>query len=298
MEYSSPSNWRIPYWPRAQRPRFVWPGGARLAVWIVPNVEFYEYKPPRYDFRNQFPRAPHPDVMQYSFRDYGNRVGIWRMAEAFDDYPIRVTASTNLAVFDHYPEIAALVREKSWCVMSHGIYNTRYLGRGTDDEERAFYRDTIEATKRHTGQTLIGMLGPCVTNGPRTPELMAEAGMLYHADWVHDDVPVPLHAGDGRLLTIPYHYEINDAPLLEGHFDGPAFTQFNIDHFDRLYDKAGDGGLVYCLPLHPYLVGQPHMVGHLRRILDHVCARAGVWHASGDEIARHAQRHFWPETAS
>ena len=294
MEYSAPSHWRIPYWPHGTRPKIIWPGNARLAVWIVPNLEYYEYQPPRYDFRDQFSRTKHPDVMQYSFRDYGNRVGIWRMAKAFDDYPIRVTASTNLAVFDHCPEVAALVREKSWCVMSHGLYNTRYLGRGTDDEERAFYQQTIDATRRHTGQTLRGMLGPCVTNGPHTPDLMAEAGLLYHADWVHDDIPVPLETSRGRLLTIPYHYEINDAPLLEGHFDGPAFTQFNIDQFDRLYSLAGDeGGLVYCLPLHPYLVGQPHLVSHLRRILDHVCARADIWHATGDEIAEQAAARYW-----
>jgi allantoinase len=298
VEASAPLCWRIPYWTRHERPRLEWPCGARLAVWIVPNLEYYEYQPPRYDFRDQFPRAPHPDVMQYSFRDYGNRIGVWRMADALADYPIRVTASTNLAVFDHCPEIAALVRERRWCVMSHGIYNTRYLGRGTAEEEREFYRASIAATRHHTGQTLQGMLGPCVTNGPSTPELMCEAGLRYHADWVHDDVPVPLESDAGRLVTVPYNYEINDAPMLEGHFDGPSFVRFNIDQFDRLYAEGARSPGVFCVALHPYLIGQPHMIGHLRRLLDHVCSRGDIWHATGDEIAAAAWRQYWPESTA
>jgi hypothetical protein len=276
---------RVPFWSRDTRPRFVWPGGKRLAVWVVPNLEYYEYLPQRYDFRNQFARIEHPDVMQWGYRDYGNRVGVWRMAEALAEYPVRVTASTNLAVFAHCPEIAGLVREANWEVMSHGLYNTRYLGRSTGEEERDGYRLEVELTHKHTGQKLRGMLGPCVTNSPWTMDLMAAAGMVYHADWVHDDVPVPIRVKQGALVSIPYNYDINDGPALEGHFDGEYLREVCIAQFDRLRREGAECGLVYCLPLHTYLIGQPHTVGYLRAILDHVCKADDVWFATGGEIA-------------
>ncbi|MES2483895.1 MAG: polysaccharide deacetylase family protein [Pseudomonadota bacterium] len=281
------AHWALP----AQRPRMQWPGGARVAAWIAPNIEFYEYLPQRYPFRDQFARATHPDVMQWGFRDHGNRVALWRMADALAQYPVAVTASTNLCVFEHYPEVAQLVRDRGWEVMSHGLYNTHYLGLMSDEQERAFHRVSAQIVQEHTGQTLQGLLGPCVTNGPSTLDLMVEAGLRYHADWVHDDVPVPMKTDNGLLWTVPYHYEINDAPLLEGHFDADALVRVACDQFDRLYreaDEAGEG-LVYCWPLHPYLIGQAHTVAALRRVLDHICAHDGVWHAQAHDIVRQAQ---------
>lgn len=280
---------RIPFWTAATRPRMQWPNGARVAVWVVPNLEYYEYQPPRYDFRDQFSRIAHPDTMQWGYRDYGNRVGLWRLVETFDDYPLRVTASTNLAIFEHCPEIAALVRERGWEVMSHGLYNTRYLGRSSEAEERdAFAREAGICT-RHTGALPRGLLGPCVTNSPWTMDLIAEAGMTYHADWVHDDIPVPIATRSGRpLVSVPYNYDINDGPALEGHFDAAYLVDGCIAQFDRLMAEAdAEGGKVFCLALHTYLMGQPHTIGALRRILDHIC-REDVWFATGGEIAEAA----------
>lgn len=280
--------------PSSERPRWRWPGGAVLASWIAPNLEFYEYRPQRYPFRDQFARIAHPDVMQWGFRDYGNRVALWRMADVLAEYPIGVTASTNLCIFEHFPEVAALVRERGWEVMSHGLYNTHYLGTMSVDQERAFHAESAEIVRRHTGQTLQGLLGPCVTNSPHTLDLMTQAGLLYHADWTHDDVPVPMKTGHGLLWSVPYHYEINDAPLLEGHFNADDLVQVACDQFDRLYRDAEASGeaLVYCWPLHPYLIGQPHAVGALRRVLEHICARGKVWHATAAEIVAHAQSQY------
>jgi peptidoglycan/xylan/chitin deacetylase (PgdA/CDA1 family) len=282
-------NWntraRIPFWTAATRPRMEWPNGAGVAVWVVPNLEYYEYMPPRYDFRDQFSRIKHPDTMQWGYRDYGNRVGLWRLVQAFDDYPAKITASTNLAIFEHCPEIAALVRDRGWEVMSHGLYNTRYLGRSTEAEERAAFALEEDICRRHTGAAPRGLLGPCVTNSPWTMDIIAEAGMTYHADWVHDDIPVPIATRAGKLVSVPYNYDINDGPALEGHFDAAYLVEGCIAQFDRLLAESGsEGGKVFCLALHTYLMGQPHTIGALRRILDHVC-RAGVWHATGGEIA-------------
>ena len=287
----------VRYLPVTTRAPVRWPGGKRLAFWIVPNLEFYEYTPPPARGRETWDRVPsHPDVREYGFRDYGNRVGIWRMTEVLDQYPVRPTASLNLALLDHFPEIAALIRHRGWAVMSHGIYNTRFLYGMDEAQERAFYADNIASLLRHTGQRLQGILTPAVTNTARTPQLIAEAGLRYHADWVHDDVPVPIVVQGHRLISMPYSYDLNDAPLWDGRpYGGRYFVDACKAAFDRLYAESADGGRVFCVALHPYQIGQPHHIGHLREILDHVCAQPGVWHATGDEIAQHYLAHHYDE---
>ena len=136
----------ITYSPIIDRPKIQWPNNARVALWIAPNIEFYEYQPPPNKYRNAWPRVPHPDVMHYSYRDYGNRVGFWRMLEVFDRYQVRATVSLNMAVLDHFPEIRDAMVERDWEFMSHGIYNTRFLFGLSEEEERAFYQDTIVIT--------------------------------------------------------------------------------------------------------------------------------------------------------
>ena len=287
----------VQYAPVVGRPPVQWPGGKRLAVWVVPNVEFYEYTPPPAVGRETWDRVPvHPDVREYGFRDYGNRVGLWRMDEVLRQYPLRPTVSLNLALLDHFPQIAQLIRERGWAVMSHGLYNTRFLYGMDEAQERAFYRDNIETLKRHTGADLQGILTPAITNTARTPALIAEAGLTYHADWVHDDVPVPIRVNGHRLVSIPYSYDLNDAPLWDGR---PYGARYFVDAckaaFDRLYDESADGGRVFCVALHPYQIGQPHHVGHLREVLDHMAGREGVWWATGDEIAQHFLQHHYDE---
>jgi peptidoglycan/xylan/chitin deacetylase (PgdA/CDA1 family) len=285
----------VRYAPVISRPAIHWPDGKRLAVWIVPNIEFYEFTPPPAMGRETWDRVPsHPDVREYGFRDYGNRVGIWRMDEVLQDYPVRPTVSLNLALLDHFPEIARLIRERGWGVMSHGIYNTRFLYGMDEAAERAFYRDNIDSLKRHTGQDLKGILTPAITNTERTPALIAESGMTYHADWVHDDVPVPIIVPGRKLISMPYSYDLNDAPLWDGRpYGGRYFVDACRAAFDRLYSESAEGGRVMCIALHPYQIGQPHHVGHLREILDHICRHDGVWFATGDDIAQHYLEHHY-----
>lgn len=284
---------RVEYLPIVDRPRIAWPGNARVAFWVAPNVEHYEYLPPRDPHRNPWPRTPWPEVQGYGYRDYGNRVGLWRMLEAFDRFDVRATVSLNLAVFEHYPEVGAAMIERDWEVMSHGIYNTRYLHALSEEEERAFYRDCIDTMRRHTGKPLLGMLGPAVSNSARTPDLMAEAGLLYHADWMHDDQPVPIEVETGRLVSVPYSTELNDVPVFLNHFDGDEFVEMAKDQFDRLWREGEESGRVMCLAVHPYLMGMPHRVRHLEEIFAHVRAHDGVWHATGGEIARHFLEHSY-----
>ena len=284
-----------PYSPIVTRPPITWPNGARLALWIVPNIEFYEFDPPPAVGRETWDRVPsYPDVREYSFRDYGNRVGLWRMLALLDEFHVRATVSLNIALLDHFPEIGEAIIDRGWAVMSHGLYNTRFLYGMTEGEEREFYRDNIDSLARLTGLQLKGILTPAVTNTPRTPALIAEAGLAYHADWVHDDQPAPILVPSGRLISMPYSYDLNDAPLWDGR---PYSADYLVDvcrrQFDRLYYEGEANGMVMCVALHPYQIGQPHHAEVLHEILDYLCGRDDVWYATGDEIAEYYLQNYY-----
>lgn len=283
---------RIPYLPIVDRSPVRWPGDALVAVWVVPNIEHYEYLPPL-GAVDPYPRTPHPDVRKYAYHDFGNRVGFWRMLAVLDRHAIPCTVSLNAAVLDHYPEVAAAMVERNWEFMSHGLYNTRYLWGLGRSEELAFLQQCNRVLERHTGRHFDGMLGPNISASPWTIDLMDEVGMRYHADWVHDERPSPLLTSTGRpMVALPYSYELNDAPLLmRSHIEGRAYADRAIAQFDRLYAEASAaadrGGRLMCLPLHPFTAGQAHRTRHLDRLLAHLRSHDGVWIARATEIVDH-----------
>ena len=286
---------RVVYSPIIDRPKITWPNNARVAFWVAPNVEHYEYLPDYDGQRNPWPRMPYPDVREYSYRDYGNRAGFWRMTEVLDAYGIKCCVSLNLAVLEHYPEIGAAMVQRDWDFMSHGIYNTRYLNTYTEEQERAFYQDCIETLKRHTGKQLKGMLGPAISGTERTPDLMAEAGLIYHTDWMHDDQPVPIKVQSGTLISVPYSVELNDSPTFRQHYEGDYFELMCKAQFDQLYKEGATSGRVMCIALHPFAIGQPHRVKYLDRILNYVMSHDGVWQTTADEIAEYYITHYYDQ---
>jgi allantoinase len=291
----------VGYSPLVDRPAVSWPQARPLAVWVVLNVEHYEFIPPPEIGRTTWDRVPAaPDVREYSFRDHSNRVGLWRCLEVFDRFGVRPTLSLNLAVLDLFPRIREEIVDRDLCVMSHGIFNTRYLFGLTPDEERAFYRDNIDSLRRHTGRELRGVLTPAVSNTVETPHLMAEAGLRYHADWVHDDQPVPLLVDgwrDGRrMISMPYSYDLNDAPLWDGRpYSGEYLVDSVAAQTDRLLADAERyrTGFVMCVALHPYQIGQPQHIGRLERMLERLTRDDRLWIADGDEIADHYLDHHY-----
>ena len=180
------------YWPYVDRPKLTWPGGARVAFWVAPNIEFYEFNPPANPYRKPWPR-PNPDVLGYSLRDYGNRAGIWRMMEAMDRCGVRGSISLNVALCDHHPEIIEACAERDWEFFSHGIYNTRYCYDMDEAQERELIEDAFATVEKHTGTRLAGWLSPALTNTERTLDLLAEHGIKYTCDLFQDDQPQPLN---------------------------------------------------------------------------------------------------------
>ena len=220
------------------------------------------------------------------------------MTEVLDKHNIRCCVSLNLAVLEHYPEIAEAMIERNYDFMSHGIYNTRYLHTLTEEEEREFYQDNIETLRRHTGKPLKGMLGPAISGTDRTPDLMAEAGLIYHTDWVHDDQPVPIRVKSGKLVSVPYSVELNDVPVFRANFEGDYFARICKAQFDQLYAEGAESGRVMCIALHPYLIGQAHRAKYLDELLGYIMSHDGVWQTTADEIAEHYIANHYDEAVA
>jgi allantoinase len=286
---------RFDYSPIIDRPVIKWPNDARVALWVSPNVEHYEYLPPENKFRDAWPRTPHPDIQGYALRDYGNRVGFWRMLEVLDKHDIRCCVSLNEAVLEHFPEVRDAMVERDYDYMSHGIYNTRYLVGASEDEERAFYKDIIDTLKKHTGKQLKGMLGPALSNTEATPDLMAEAGLIYHTDWFHDDQPFPIKVKQGKLISMPYTIELNDVVVNAQGNEAEYFCQIIKDQFDVLYQEGAESGRVMCIALHPYWIGQPHRSKYLDEALGYILSHDGVWKTTADDIADYYIENYYDD---
>ena len=275
---------RLPYRAIRDRPRIEWPGGNTLAVWTVPNIEVYDFLPPPHRARDPWPRMAHPDVVAYGHRDYGNRVGIWRLFEVAAEFDITCTMSLNLEVFKRFPTIMRECRERGWDHLCHGLTNTQYLYDAPLEEERGYIEACQALNVELFGKPIKGWLSPSNSYSINTPDLVAQAGIDYYCDWYHDDQPTYLDAGGRRLLCLPYSTELNDTVLYRRGYDGEDFLRFALDHFETLYEDSKRYGLVMCIALHPFIIGQPHRIDYLRRLLDAVCSRDGCWMATGAEI--------------
>jgi len=278
---------RLPHAPLPFRPKLTWPGGARLAVWVCPNIEHYEFLPAqRGSPRDPWPRTPHPDVLSYSLKDYGNRAGLWRMMEVLDAHAIRATVSFNMAVGEMFPPILEAMLARDWDVFSHGLYNSRYHWNLPEAEERAEIEASVAAWRRMTGRQLRGWFSPAGSNTLRTPDLVAEAGITYICDFYHDDQPTPVRVRQGRLVSLPYQMDLNDAVMIAaGANEGEEFLRTAVDMFDTLHAEGGAQPRVMCVALHPYVMGRPHRIRFLDQALAHMRRQEGVWFATGAEMA-------------
>ncbi|MDP3418514.1 polysaccharide deacetylase family protein [Falsiroseomonas sp.] len=282
-----PPEERYPHAPLPFRPRLTWPGGARLAVWVCPNIEHYEFLPAQQGSpRDPWPRTPHPDVLSYSLKDYGNRAGVWRMMDCLDTHGIRGSVSFSMSVGDMFPEILDGMLSRDWDVFSHGLFNTRYHWNLPEDDERAEIEASVAAWKRLTGKQLRGWFSPAASNTLATPDLVAEAGISYLCDFYHDDQPTPIRVRSGKLVSIPYSMDLNDAVMIgAGAAEGADFLRAGIDMFETLYAEGAVQPRVMCIALHPYIMGRPHRIRFLDALLAHIRRHEGVWFATGAEMA-------------
>lgn len=278
----------FPYSPIVLRPRLDWPGGARVALWVIPNIEIFSLELSNFIPSGGLNPKP-PDVPSWSLRDYGNRVGIFRLMEVLDRYAIRATVALNSNICTQHPFIIEEGQARKWEWMGHTETNNRRLNEVPPDEEARIIRDTFATIARATGKPPAGWLGAGLQETWSTLDLLAAAGGEYVADWTNDDQPYIMTLdGSRRLVSVPYSYDINDKPAYEFQMRTPAqFQEMICRQFDVLYKEGAKSGRVMAIALHPYLSGKPYRIGALDAALDYICRHEGVWRATGAEIARH-----------
>jgi len=287
------------YWPYDDRPKIEWPGGARVAFWVAPNIEFYELDPAVNPHRKAWPR-PVPDINGYGTRDYGNRVGHMRMMRVLDKYDVRGSISLSTALCDHHPEIIELCKEREWEFFSHGIYNTRYTYGMDEAQERAMIEDAMESIKKHTGQQCSGYLAPALTHTDITMDLFSEAGGIYTCDLFHDDQPTPVKVRNGqKFVSVPYSLEMNDTIVYAVNKIEPRrYGEMIKANFDRLYQEGKESGVVMCVPLHGYQVSHPHRLKAFEEALEYITGHSDVWVTTGREIAQHYIENNYDEAVA
>ena len=265
------------YSPYRGRSKLSWPEGKTCAVWVAPNLEFYELDPPANPHRKSWPK-PHPDVVGYSHRDHANRISHWRTAEMMSKHGFPGSVSLSVALCDHIPEVVEDANARGWEFFSHGIYNTRYSYGMDETQERAIIEDSIATVEKATGQRIRGWLAPALTHTPRTLDLLAEYGLDYTCDLYHDDQPTKVNVAKGSLTAIPYSLEVNDHYGFFIYNMSPReYADTLIRQYDRLADEGAASGTVMCIPLHSYLIGQPHRIGAFERVLEHIAADGRAW---------------------
>lgn len=280
---------RYAYLPLIRRPKIEWPNGARMAFWVAPNIEYYELMPP-----GPFWPRPAPDMLNYSHRDYGNRAGVWRVMEVMAKFGVRASVSLNAAVCDHLPDVIHACKQLQWELFSHGIYNTRTIYGMDHDQIRELLRDSIETIARAGGQDVHGFLAPAVSSTEDFFDLLPEFGIRYTVDMVPDDQPVPINTTQGRLVAVPYSTDINDVRVMGVRGYPPdKWAAMVKAAFDQLYEEGAENGTVLCVPLHPFIVGQPHRIAALADILQYVTSHDRVWLATAREIADWYYLHYY-----
>jgi peptidoglycan/xylan/chitin deacetylase (PgdA/CDA1 family) len=276
------------YSPIVEREPIRWPGGARVAFYVGLNVEHFLIDRPSTSF-NQATATLVPDPLNYGWRDYGPRVGIWRLMETFDRHGIRPSVLLNSDVADRYPQIIEAGLERNWAWLAHGRNNSTLQAGMSVDEERAYLTDVVETIERAIGRRPRGWLGPGLTETFQTPRLLADLGLRYVLDWTNDDQPYRL-AVPG-MLSVPYTVELNDLGIFTMHGrTGAEFLQMFKDQFDQLYADSADSGRVMALALHPFVIGQPLRHRYLDQALDYLAGHPGVWLTTSDDIAEHYAR--------
>jgi peptidoglycan/xylan/chitin deacetylase (PgdA/CDA1 family) len=266
------------------RPPLTLPDGARLVLWTIVNLEFWDISRP---MARQVIPAPTgvpllPDVPNWAWHEYGMRVGVWRFFDLFHRLGIRPTLSINARVCAEYERIARAAREAGWEFMGHA-WEQMPLHRVED--QRVMIERSLSTLERFAGARPKGWLGPGLTETEETPDLLAAAGVEYIGDWVYDDEPTEIQTAHGPLVTLPYTVELNDIPMmLVQHHESGYFTGRCLDSFERLYKEGESRAKIMAIAIHPYVSGQPHRIKYLEAVYDHVNRFAGVLHWNGLQI--------------
>ena len=275
---------RCDYSAIVDRPPLKLPGGARIVVWTIVNLEVWDIGKP---MARQVLPAPMgqpllPDVPNWSWHEYGMRVGVWRFFDLYRRLGIQPSLSINARVCEDYPRVAQEAKDLGWEFMGHS-YEQGPIHKEPD--QRAMIHRSLDVLEKFTGKRPVGWLGPGLTQTLDTPELLADAGIKYIGDWVYDDEPTVIRTAKGPLVTLPYTVELNDIPMMiVQHHDSDHLLKRSMEMFDRLYEEGGQRAKFMAIAIHPYISGQPFRIKYLEQIYEYVNRLPGVLHWNGAQI--------------
>ena len=269
-----------------------WPDNARVALCAIINLEHMEWLPPSGSYQpanlsGGSAARPFPDYARLSHREYGHRVGIFRVLDVLEKHGIRPTVALDALTAANYPYLVRHLLGRGCEIIGHGVSVSRMITSNmSEEEERAYIKESITALTTATGSAPLGWLGPEYGESARTPQLLAEAGIEYVCDWANDEQPYPLKTPGSGLLALPIMLELDDVnALADRKVTVDRYAQMLKEGFDSLYQDGARNGRVLVLNLHPWLIGQPFRIGYLDDALGHMVQRQAVWAATGAEIA-------------
>ena len=271
------------------RSDYNWPNGTRLAVYVALNIEVFSYGEGKGAGVAPPEQAKSDSV--YSWRDYGNRVGIWRLFDLFDALNIPIEAQMNSAIYDECPDIAEALRIRGAEILGHGITNADEQGHLREHLEREMIQHVTATIAKHEGKAPLGWMSPWLSNSAVTPDLLQETGYRYFMDWTSDDQPFWMKTRKGRILSMPYPIELNDnRGLIWYHYSSSDYVDMLIDQFDEMLEQSEQQPLVCAISLHPFVVGRPYRLRALRRAFEHMLQqRNRIWLTNPGEICKHIE---------
>jgi allantoinase len=281
---------RYAYSPIIDRAAFQWPDGKKLAFYVALNVENFSFG----EGLGHTPTTlgPPPDTRNFGWRDYGLRVGIWRIFDMMEQFNLPMCHLINASVCETMPQIAARIRERGDEVIGHGYTNSERQSEMNESAEAGMIRHATETLAAHCGQRPYGWMGPWIAETMSTPDLLKEAGYTFVMDWPADDQPFWMTTRSGPILSVPYPIEINDSPImLSRHQPATDFYQMIVDQFDEMLTLSERESLVFGISLHTFVAGQPFRLRQIRKALDYIKSHprfADVWVTTPGAIARHA----------
>lgn len=282
-----PQHKRYKYSAIDRRPDYNWPDNKRLAFWIGTNIEVFAFQA---GIGHDPTKLGEPQTQRnYAWRDYGNRVGIWRLFDLYDEFGLRSSCLINSYLYEYYPEICDRIRQRGDEFVGHGRTNAEKQKGLWEDDERRLIEDVTAAIERHEGKKPKGWLGAAAAETNVTLDLLKEAGYTYCLDWPCDDQPIWMETRSGKILSLPYPLELNDSgQLIHRQHTTRDFCDMIVDQFDEMVRQCVHQPLVCCISLHPYLVGQPFRIPPLRKALKHIMThqnRDRVWFTTAEQIA-------------
>lgn len=275
---------RLPYSAIVDRPRLKLPGGARVAVWVIVNVEEWsiERPMPRTVLSPPMGQPLLPDLPNWAWHEYGMRVGFWRLVDVLKRLGLKATLAINGSVIKSYPRVAKAALDAGWEFMGHG-----YVQRPMHhlDDQRKAIEQTIRSIKAFTGRAPRGWESPGLTETYDTIDWLAEAGIEYVADWVLDDQPCLIATRHGPVVSVPYTVEMNDISMMAlQHHPSAEWLRRGVDTFDRLRREGEEQVRVMAISVHPYITGVPHRIAYFEKLLEYIRARGGAMLWTGEQI--------------